>query len=516
MKKAGLPLVFILIFIFVSSPIQALAQKGNNGYEGGISAGAYKDRASLEYQEVCFITGEPIILKGELTIKKSRKQDVINATYTYNLRNSDVGAILTRRVVYSIQLSDETRGQKIEKITLENNPSEVLRVNNVSYILRDYEFDFSSLTDVQPAINYYASTILTKKVYQIGNVNDGRTVTQEVTGKIHGYDQYWGNVETASLDYVISWETPEAQWGGLAHVDYSNSVTNELVYVDNIPEEMSFKGRYIQRKNYSSILQYSCSVPELDAEGEPTYRIVETNSSLKLDAPSEQISLTVPELSHLRGHWFEEEIKKLSSLQIIKDEGKNIIPERFITRGEFVAAVMEAIKEVPEDPSLKDRASERRNTASRTRRRGSGVEEEEESPFIDLPNDHPYFTQINNAYIKSLVNGKGQGRFGTEDKISLQEALVVLIRALGLEILAPTPYAITPFADDNKISAYARNSVYVANIIGLINADQRGCIYPENYITIGETSVLLNKFIKYLCEGLKNDWEKSIKNTYSF
>jgi N-acetylmuramoyl-L-alanine amidase len=302
MKKAGLPLVFILIFMFVLAPVQALAQKGDNGYEGGISAGVYKDRTPLEYQEVCFITGEPLILKGELTIKKSRKQDVINATYTYNLRNSDAGAILTRKVVYNIQLSDGEKDQKIEKITLEKNPSEVLRINNVNYILRDYEFDFSSLTDLQPAINYYASSILTKKVYQIGNVNDGRTVTQEVTGKIHGYDQYWGNVETASLDYVLNWEAPGAQWGGSAHVDYSNSVTNELVYVNNIPEEMSFEGRYIQRKNYSSILQYNCSIPELDAEGEPTYTIVETHGSLKLDAPSEQISLAVPELSHLRGH----------------------------------------------------------------------------------------------------------------------------------------------------------------------------------------------------------------------
>ncbi len=125
-------------------------------------------------------------------------------------------------------------------------------------------------------------------------------------------------------------------------------------------------------------------------------------------------------------------------------------------------------------------------------------------------------TEIINAYKKSLISGKGQGRFGTEDNISLQEALVILIRALGLETMAPTPYAITPFADDNKISTYARNSVYVASKIGLINADQRGYIYPESYITIGETSVLMNKFIKYLCEGLKNDWEKSIKNTYSF
>lgn len=519
MKKVSISLVCIIIMMImiILTPVQAFAQKGDNGYEGGVTVGVREDRTPMEYQEVCFITGEPLVLKGELTINKSKKQDVINATYTYNLRNSDVGAVLSRTLTYSIKLSDGENGQQIEKITLAKNFSEVLRVNSVNYILTDYEFDYSSLTDVQPAINYHAGTINAKKVYQIGNVNDGRTVTQEITGKIHGYDQYWGNVELAALDYLINWKTPATQWGGTAHVNLSNTVTNTLKYVCNIPEEISFKGRYIQITNYNSTLIYSCSIPELDAEGEPTYRMIETSGSLKLENQPKQTSLTVPELPYLRGHWFEEEIKKLCSLQIIKDKGREIVPESFITRGEFVAAVMEAIKEVPEDPSLKDRASTRRNTGTRTRGRGRlAEEEEEESPFIDLPNDHEYFTQINNAYKKSLVSGKGQGKFGTEDMISLEEAAVILIRAIGLESLAPNPYAMTRFIDDSEIAEYARNAIYVADKIGLVISDERGYIYPKKYITIGEASVLFNKFIHYMCEGLKNDWEKNIRSTYTF
>ena len=91
-------------------------------------------------------------------------------------RKSDVGAVLSRTLTYSIKLSDGENGQQIEKITLAKNFSEVLRVNSVNYILTDYEFDYSSLTDVQNDINYNDETINEKKVYQIGNVNDGRTV----------------------------------------------------------------------------------------------------------------------------------------------------------------------------------------------------------------------------------------------------------------------------------------------------------------------------------------------------
>jgi len=517
MKKVSIILVSVLIFTFIAVPVQTFAQKGDNGYEGGITVGVREDRTPMEYQEVCFITGEPLVLKGTLTINKTKKQDTINATYNYTLRNEDVGAVLTRTFTYNIQLSDGGNGQQIEKVTLVRGFTEVLRIlNGETYVLTNYDFDFSSLTDTKPAINYYAGTLNAKKVYRIGNSSDGRTVTQEVTGKIQGYNQYWGSVELASLDYVINWATPTAQWGGTAHVNLSNTVTNELKYVDNISEEMSFKGRYVQFTNYSSTLLYSFNTPELDAEGDPTYRIIEKQGSFKLENQPTQTSLTVPELSYLRGHWFEEEIKRLCSLQIFKENGKKIIPENYITRGEFVAAVMESIKEVPEDPSLKDRNSERRSTSSRTRGRGRVTEEEEVSPFIDLPADHQYFNQISNAYKKSLVSGKGQGKFGTDDNISLEEALVILIRALGLENLAPNPYTITPFSDDDEISTYARKAIYIANRNGLIAPDERGYIYPKKYLSFGDAAVLLDKFVNYMCEGLKNDWEKNIKSIYSF
>jgi len=523
MKKVSVILVSLLILTFIFEPIQTFAQKGDNGYEGGITVGVREDRTPMQYQEVCFITGEPLVLKGTLTINKSKKQDTIITTYNYTLRNDDVGAVLTRNFTYNIQLSDGGNGnnQQIEKVTLGRNFTEVLRlVNGDTYVLTNYDFDFSSLTDTRPAINYYAGTLNARKVYRIGNSDNGRTVTQEITGKVHGYNQYWGSVELASLDYVINWATPTAQWGGTAHINLSNTVTNEFKYVDNIPEEISFKGRYVQFTNYNSTLIYTFSAPELDTEGEPTYRTVEKQGSLKLENQPTQKSLVVPELSYLRGHWLEEEIKRLYSLQIFKENENKIIPENYITRGEFVAAVMEVIKEVPEDPSLKDRTSERRTTSTRMRGRGRGraVEEEIVSPFVDLPVDHPYFNQINNAYSKSLVSGKGQGKFGTDDNISLEEALVILIRALGLENLAPGPgpNAITPFIDDDQISTYARKAIYIANRIGLITADERGYVYPKKLLSFGDAAVLLDKFINYMCEGLKNDWEKNIKDIYSF
>lgn len=514
MKRRIVALAFIFVVSQIILPFSVYAQKGDNGYEGGISIGIREGKTPLEYEEVCFITGEPMVLEGTVTINKSKKQDTINATYTYNLRNTEKGATLTRTLVYSIKLSKSGDGQETEKISFARTPTEVLRVNNDNYILRSYEFDFSSLTDPQPAINYYAGSLRSKKVYQIGNANDGRTVTQEITGKTYGYDQHWGNIETKTLNYEITWEKPEIMWGGYAQVNLSASVTNELMYMQNIPEQISFEGGYIQLKNNSSILTYSCRLPELDSKGEPTYRMIETGDSLKLEMPPEQTSLPVPELSYLRGHWVEEEIKKLLSLQVFKSNKNKLDPEKCITRAEFISTVMEVIKEVPQDPDLIEKTTEKRSTAS-SRRRGTAIEEEKPL-FIDVPKDHPYYRQIDDAYKKSLISGRGKDKFAPEDNISISEVSVLFIRALGLESLAPNPYAITPFSDDSEIPEYARNAVYVANMIGLINGDERGYLNPNSSITIGHAAILLNKFINYMCDGIKNHWEKNIKNTYSF
>jgi len=66
---------------------------------------------------VCFITGEPIVFEGTLTIRKTLRQDkttgknVITANYTYNLRNLEKDATLTRVLSYTTTLTEKENGQ---------------------------------------------------------------------------------------------------------------------------------------------------------------------------------------------------------------------------------------------------------------------------------------------------------------------------------------------------------------------------------------------------------------------
>jgi N-acetylmuramoyl-L-alanine amidase len=324
-KFIAIPVSMMVLaaIIFCLESLTAFAGGIEMGYEGGITSGSADEKTVLEYKEVCFITGEPIELTGTVSVRKSARQDTVNATYTYNLKNADKDMTLIRNASYNIKTMETTDGQIVEEISLSKNPSETIRVSNDVYLLRNYEFSCSRIIDKKPAINYFAGNMWGRKTYQVANVNNGSSVTIEITGKSFGYDQYWGNTGTSILNYEIKSEKITSdiydRWAGRAEVTISSSVIEDIKYMENIPEQISFQGGYVKTRSNSSILEYFCCLPEFDAKGVSTYRMIETRNSLKLEAFPQQVRLPVQEISHLRGHWAEDKIKMLFSLDIFND-----------------------------------------------------------------------------------------------------------------------------------------------------------------------------------------------------
>ena len=84
------------------------------GYDGGSAIEDEFKAGEYKYREVCFITGEPVVFEGTLTIKKTVKSDYISATYNYNLANIERDATLVRVLVYNTKLEEKDFGQAIE------------------------------------------------------------------------------------------------------------------------------------------------------------------------------------------------------------------------------------------------------------------------------------------------------------------------------------------------------------------------------------------------------------------
>ncbi len=514
MIKKKVLMCILVSFAILTASMPVNAWEGDSGYAGGISSGQTPSNTTMDYREVVFLSGEPIVFKGNLTIKKSTKKDnvsgqnVISTTYTFkNMQNLDKSATLTRSaVVYKTVLSLKDNGQTVEQTSMERPYTETIKIGSVNYVLKSVDFTRSNLIDPKPAINYYAGDVWEKKTYQIGSTANGGTVTVEETGNFYGYDQNWSSSEAQTLNYVIESAVKKGttvdSWGGTASINLSSNSTKQIRYVENKPNQISFSGGYVQTQNNTSILEYSSRMPEFDSNGVSTDKTIEKKDSLKLESFPVETRLPVPDLTRLRGHWAENDIKELFSLEIFKGNAPIFNPEQLMTRAEFISAFVKAAREVPQDPALAGKTA--KTTTSKSK-------EVIVSPFKDLSTQNIYFNDIYNAFKRGIVLGNGKSNFSPNNVIVKSEAVTIFIRALGLEGLAPDK-PVTTFADNDKIPSFTRKAAYVAEKIGLIKADGKGNFNPNEKLTKAKAAEMLIGFVNYMCNGIQNDYKDEIVN----
>jgi hypothetical protein len=97
------------------------------------------------------------------------------------------------------------------------------------------------------------------------------------------------------------------------------STTKQIKYDQNVPEEISFSGGYVQVQSNSSILEYNSRLPEFDASGAASDNMVTARDSLKIETFPVQTRLPVPNLNHLKGHWSVNDIRTLYSWRYLKE-----------------------------------------------------------------------------------------------------------------------------------------------------------------------------------------------------
>lgn len=504
-KLTALLLIIVLTFLMCS---HAFAREGVCGYEGGISSGEVPDNTTFDYKEVSFISGKPVVFEGTLLIKKSQRQDKLTTTYTYNLRNGE--NTLTRVLTFTTESEKWENGQITESVSL-TSAREIVNINGVTYSIpnrNSYQFTRSNLIDSRPAVNYHAGSMWSRKVYQVGAANDGNTVTVECTGTFYGYDQYWGNAESLLLDYVISGERNTGDgvdiWGGTATIAISSTSTEQLEYFENKPDMISFSGSYVQSRMNSNVLEYTCMLPEFDAKGVSTDRIVTYSDSLIIETFPVQRRLPSVDIRNARGHWAENDIKVMFGLEVFRGDSSAFYPDNYMTRAEFAAAMAKVAREVPQDPTLITR------TVSASRR--TTGKEVIISPFDDVSINNTFFSDIKSVFERGIMFGKGYDRFAPNDYITKAEATVTFIRALGFESLAPAPAAVTSFRDNDLIPEHARNAAYVAQKIGFIQSDSKGNMNPNKKLTKAECAAMLSSLIKYMQEGIRKDYRDRFIN----
>ncbi|EOD01775.1 S-layer homology domain-containing protein [Caldisalinibacter kiritimatiensis] len=108
------------------------------------------------------------------------------------------------------------------------------------------------------------------------------------------------------------------------------------------------------------------------------------------------------------GHENEAAIRRLMELGLVEGDSRGIRPDDTITRAEFATMVVRVLGK--EDIA--------KFTTGATN-------------FADVPAGHWASGYINVASTIGLVNGYGDGNFGPEDEITYEQALTIVVRALG-------------------------------------------------------------------------------------
>lgn len=497
MKKSIILWLLVISLVLWSLPVQAAPPD----YSGGVNN-------ENEYVEVVFLSGEPVQFSsraGKFTIKESEKGDSKTISYTFKLQSETPGVIgsLDRTVKFEVTYQPDTvRGQTIANLELKSY-KETIKIGADTYTLKKdtgYQFSRSDIIDNRPASDFYSGNIKARKYYDI-NKNQGTAVV-DISGGTVGYENFWGSTETLLLDYYIQVErvgtgSPNGEniaWEGQVTASVADSMNKSLKYAENEVNLSSFPGGNMKVTRRNMYSRYDYNLPRM-SEGKPAAARRQGTVELNQEMLPRVERLIVPKFRDVGGHWAQEDIEKLFSLDVFAGNPAFFLPDVPMTRADFVRAVVKAC-----DMRVSDQAEKK----TRSRRAPAEV-----SPFADVAVTDPDYPLIKQAVNKGLVSGSG-GYFMPNEPLNRAQAIAILVRALGFESKAPTPGYSTSFVDDGQIPYWARDSIYVAAEIGLVSGDQGNRINSSQVMTRAEASSMLVRFLNFLEKDLQKDYRENI------
>jgi hypothetical protein len=207
--------------------------------------------------------------------------------------------------------------------------------------------------------------------------------------------------------------------------------------------------------------------------------------------------LIVPKFRDTGGHWAEEDINKLYSLDVFDGNSQFFLADIPMTRLDFTRAVVKA-------------CDIRTQTTASTRKVPSRKVKPAASLFRDMAVSDGNYEYVKQAVEKGIISGVTPGEFNPQGNLTRAQAITIIIRALGFEGRAPSPGYATSFTDDYSIPGWARDSIYVAAELGLVRGDNANHINPNQVMTRAEASALLVKFLTFLEVDLQKDYRENI------
>ncbi len=194
-----------------------------------------------------------------------------------------------------------------------------------------------------------------------------------------------------------------------------------------------------------------------------------TNSTYALISTSKTFKDT-------ENHWSKSSVNNIASRLIMDGvDNDNFNPDKAITRGEFIDSMVKAMG---------------------LYRIGEGKD-----IFADVSSSNSYYDSVGIAYEYGIISGCGNGEFRPMGKITRQEAMTIVSKAMKITGLK-TGYtadevanSLKDFKDSDKLATWAKNSAAACAKAGIVSGKSLTIIAPKDNLTRAETASVINKFL---------------------
>jgi hypothetical protein len=135
--------------------------------------------------------------------------------------------------------------------------------------------------------------------------------------------------------------------------------------------------------------------------------------------------------------------------------------------------------------------------------RGIGIRPDTEpAPFSDVKASDRYSSAINSAYAYRLISGFEDGTFRPKDKITREEAMVVVAKMMVITNLKAklsaqdTDTILQSYSDADEISSWARSSIADSIQAEIVSGRSGTEIAPKAYVTRAEVASIVRRLLQ--------------------
>lgn len=176
-------------------------------------------------------------------------------------------------------------------------------------------------------------------------------------------------------------------------------------------------------------------------------------------------------------HWSKAAVNDMGSRMIVDGGGDDLFnPDQDITRAEFAAIIVRGL--------------------------GLRLEEETTSFFSDVEATAWHSGAIHSAYAYGLISGFEDGTFRPNDKITREQAMVIIAKAMKITELQgkhPTRSAeeeLRPYADGAEVSEWARSGAADSLQAGIVMGRSHTELAPKAYMTRAEVAMMVQRLLQ--------------------